>query len=125
MRPEPTPKRLERGRMVSGALGSDASYGFTGAFLVKGPRGKMLRIISNTGETADGWEHVSVSTDTRTPRWDEMCFVKNLYWDDDETVIQFHPPLADYVNFDPHCLHLWKPPYPVPLPDPILVGPKK
>jgi hypothetical protein len=59
-----------------------------------------------------GWEHVSVSVvthkGTRLPTWNEMCRVKDLFWEDTETVVQFHPPKADYVNTHPHVLHLWR-----------------
>ena len=108
---------------MTGAYGSTPDYGTTGAFLVMGPKGALLRIIASDGE---GWEHVSVSTDRRCPNWDEMCFVKDLFWCDDECVVQFHPPKAEYVNYHPNCLHLWKPVgLDVQMPPSILVGPKK
>lgn len=72
-----------------------------------------------------GWEHVSVSTDQRErcPSWQEMCIVKALFWDAEETVIQFHPPESEYVNNHPGCLHLWKcVSQEFPLPPSILVG---
>lgn len=54
-----------------------------------------------------------------------MCFVKDLFWSDDECVIQFHPPHSDYVNYHPHCLHLWNPiGIDIPLPDSHAVGPR-
>ncbi len=55
------------------------------------------------------WEHVSVSLKQRCPTWDEMCFVKDLFWADDEVVIQYHPAKSNYVNDFKTCLHLWKP----------------
>jgi hypothetical protein len=54
------------------------------------------------------WEHCSVSGQVRTPDWDEMCFVKKCFWDDDETVVQFHPAESDYINFHDHTLHMWR-----------------
>ena len=55
----------------------------------------------------------------------EMCFVKDLFWDDEETVVQFHPPRSEYVNYHPYCLHLWKQvATKVDLPPSIFVGPK-
>lgn len=45
----------------------------------------------------------------RTPVWDEMHWVKTLVWQDDECVMQLHPPQSRYVNCHPYCLHLWKP----------------
>jgi hypothetical protein len=51
---------------------------------------------------------VSVPGSTRTPNWPEMCFVKGLFWDDEECVVQFHPSRSEYVNNHRGCLHLWK-----------------
>jgi hypothetical protein len=114
--------KLEDGRIRDGPFGSDASYGLTGAFLVMGPTGARLKIVASDGE---GWEHVSVSAERRTPNWTEMCFVKDLFWRDDECVIQYHPPKSEYVNCHPYCPHLWKPlDLPLPMPPSILVGPK-
>lgn len=85
----------------------------------------MLRIVSSAAEAgdtlADGWEHVSVSTERRIPNWTEMCFVKNLFWDEEDCVVQFHPPASRYVNRHPYCLHLWRHAS-FPLPPMYLVG---
>jgi hypothetical protein len=56
----------------------------------------------------EGWEHVSVSKENGVPWWKEMCFVKDLFWDDDDLVVQFHPAKKDYVNIAKNCLHLWR-----------------
>ena len=98
---------LESGRIRQGEYASDPSYGLTGAFFIKGPQGAPLVIIASDGL---GWEHVSVSTRDRCPTWEEMCFVKDLFWSQDECVLQFHPPKTDYINHHPYCLHLWKRP---------------
>jgi len=85
-----------------------------GAFIIVGPMGRELRIIADDGANlADppgsrGWEHVSVSLKTRAPNWAEMSFVKDLFWREDETVVQFHPRKEQYINLHPHCLHLWR-----------------
>lgn len=68
-------------------------------------QGRNLAVIASDG---DGWEHVSVSLPNRCPNWPEMCFIKNLFWNDDEVVVQIHPAKSDYVNNHPYCLHLWK-----------------
>jgi hypothetical protein len=118
-------ERLEAGRIRTGAWASDLSYGPTGAFDVSGPCGLRLHIVANVANLfSDGWEHVSVSTIRRTPNWREMCFVKELFWDDDEVVVQFHPAKSDYVNNHPHCLHLWRHVDGFPTPPPMLVGNK-
>ena len=57
-----------------------------------------------------GWDHVSVSPIKRNvPSWDEMCRVKDMFWNEDEVVVQYHPRKSDYVNICKNCLHLWKP----------------
>ena len=59
-------------------------------------------------EDGDGWDHVSISRrDRRTPRWNEMCQIKDLFWNEDKTVVQFHPKKSEYVNLHESCLHLW------------------
>jgi hypothetical protein len=79
-----------------------------------------LRVIASDG---GDWEHVSVSLPTRCPTWDEMCFIKNLFWDEEDTVIQYHPSKKNYVNNHPYCLHLWRPTnLIIPTPPTIFVG---
>lgn len=120
------PAKLENGRVSGGAWGSTSADAMTGAFIITGPNGAKLRILSSGADTQFGWEHVSVSLDWRTPRWDEMSFVKDLFWGEDECVVQYHPPRLDHVNHHPFCLHLWKPTSAeIPRPPTHLVGPKQ
>lgn len=123
------PEKLEAGRVRSGPAASSPSWGAYGQFFVQGPCGEKLCIVASGADADDalsqGWEHVSVSTRRRCPNWIEMCFVKELFWEPSECVIQFHPPQSEYVNNHPNCLHLWKPTKcDVPLPPSILVGVK-
>lgn len=67
---------------------------------------KMLDFIFSWGE---GWEHLSVSTPRKCPSWDQMCKMKDIFWNDDEVCIEYHPRKSDYVNMHPFCLHIWKP----------------
>jgi hypothetical protein len=71
-----------------------------------------------------GWEHVSVSLyKRRCPTWDEMCMVKELFWDADDCVIQFHPTRNENISMHDFCLHLWRPiEKEFPRPDSIMVG---
>lgn len=100
------PANMEKGRLTTGEMGSDASYGFNGVFVVRA-EGIPVQIICSTG---GGWEHVSVRPmrKQRTLTWEEMCYVKWLCWREDEWVVQFHPAKSDYVNNDPCVLHMWK-----------------
>lgn len=70
-----------------------------------------------------GWDHVSMSFRNRVPSWDEMCWLKDAFFDEDEVVIQFHPAKKDYINTHPYCLHLWKKQgYEIPTPPSLFVG---
>jgi len=71
-------------------------------------RGELLRVISSGIGEKNGWEHVSVSLSNRCPTWDEMAYIKNLFWKEDETVVQFYPKKSKYKNLMPFCLHLWR-----------------
>lgn len=80
-----------------------------------------LRFIASW---SGGWDHVSVSRRDRCPTWDEMHAVKRLFFDDDEAVMQLHPPAATWRNAHPYCLHLWRPQdSEIPLPPPLMVAP--
>lgn len=80
----------------------------------------FLRIIASDGA---GWEHVSVSLPDRIPSWQEMCLVKNLFWGDEDIVMQLHPAKSDYINNHHFCLHLWRPTNDtIPTPPSVMVG---
>jgi hypothetical protein len=114
-------KMPEQYRVRSGAMASDKSFGNNGAFVIDFEHYQFF-VIASDGE---GWEHISISLigKKRTPSWKEMCYFKDLFWDKDEAVVQFHPPESDYVNNHDFCLHLWKPKnYNLILPPSILVG---
>lgn len=78
----------------------------------------FLSVISDDG-IKTGWEHVSfklvrksrkrLMVVERTPTWSEVCEVKDIFWQEDECVMQIHPPKQFYVNTHPYVLHLWKP----------------
>lgn len=96
----------------------------------------LFHVIFSEGE---GWEHLSVTLVQvktqaskkvlkpveRCPTWPEMVFLKDLFWNPTECVVQYHPPMSAYVNNHPFCLHLWKPSPgspEIPTPPDILVG---
>ena len=58
-----------------------------------------------------GWEHVSVCPYKKhiIPSWEDMCRIKDMFWGDEERVVQFHPAKSKYINLMPNCLHLWRP----------------
>lgn len=109
-------------------LASDDSYGNAGFFII--PHYKITDYFFGVqASDGEGWEHVSVSLTTkkksvdRCPTWQEMCFIKSMFWDDTDTVIQYHPAKENYVNMHEFVLHLWRPVgIDLPLPHPLLVG---
>jgi len=132
-------KPLEKFRLTNaGSWSSDSSCRNNGAFhlpLLKAADGTIvlsgdqnishctLAIVVSDGE---GWDHVSVSLPNRCPSWEEMCFVKDLFFEPHEAVMQLHPPRSEYVNYHKFCLHLWRPYNKrIPLPPSIFVGPKE
>lgn len=126
----PFSDELEGLRQRSAVIESATGDRF-GLFRVPVSASRAAIVIVSNGRDADAgpdeppvvpWEHVSVrvvkyqrtaggklkQTD-ETPSWDVMCRIKDLFFDEDETVLQFHPPKRDYVNIHPNVLHLWKP----------------
>ena len=89
-----------------------------GCFIVPANKGAGLRelhIIASEEDPENGiyWQHASVSLEGTfdCASWEEMCIVKSLFWDENECVVQFHPPAKDYINYinvHPGVLHLWR-----------------
>ncbi len=89
-----------------------------GAFVIPIKTAKIC-VIASSGMD---WDHVSASMRFRCPTWGEMCIIKRLFFRDDEEVMQLHPPLSNYKNLHPYCLHLWRPHHDkIPMPPLILV----
>ncbi len=109
----------EQFRVKKGVMASDESFGNNGYFVIP-HESYDLNIIASDGQ---GWEHVSVSMPLRTPNWKQMCFIKEMFWEGTDCVVQYHPPESDYVNNHEHCLHLWRSlDVDMPRPGSILVG---
>jgi hypothetical protein len=132
---------------------TDPSFGNNGFFVIPHHRIQdyQYNCIASDGE---GWQHVSITLSkiTRKPgkvirdargnkskqiilesgpvercaTWEEMCYIKSIFWADEDCVIQFHPAKADHVNMHQFCLHLWRPTEQTfPTPDPLMVGYKQ
>lgn len=99
---------LDKFRVKSGLFSSplSAPYGF---FFIPIKIGQTpVKVMCSPFDGENEWEHVSVSLPARCPTWNEMCFIKELFWGHEDTVIQFHPPRSEYVNNHEFCLHLWR-----------------
>lgn len=124
--------RLESYRIVNGPLRTEAGEK-RGMFLaMPGPCGERLTIVADDGtderepDVLLGWEHVSVSIGRRMPNWLEMDFVKRLFWNDEQCVVQYHAPRSQWVNNMSTCLHMWRwTRGEFPMPDSLLVGVKE
>lgn len=115
-------------RLKHGPLASSASDGNNGFLKIPHYRIKNYSLYCQITD-GEGWEHVSVSVgekgkkQSRCPTWEEMCWVKNQFWDDTDCVIQFHPAKEEYVNMHPWVLHLWRPTnQAIRIPDKLMVG---
>ena len=97
----------------------------TGVFRVPTGLGLNEGNISFTviASSGDGWDHVSVSLPHRCPKWDEMEYIKRMFFKENEVAMQLHVPPKDHVNIHAFCLHLWRPiDKEIPLPPSIMVG---
>lgn len=103
----------------------------------------LFLVLASTGL---GWDHVSITiwkntykktridrktikTETipvnveRCPTWEEMCFIKELFFEPTECAVQYHPPMADYISNHKWCLHIFKPQEMLlPMPPSVMVG---
>lgn len=113
---------LDKFRMKTGPWGTSMGEPY-GLFFIPFKYGATpLKVLASPFDKGE-WQHVSVSLPGRCPTWDEMNFIKGLFWDDEELVIQFHPPKSEYINNHPFCLHLWRnTEKEIPMPPSILVG---
>ena len=113
-------------RRLAWERATDERYGCNGNFILPPRQGnRELWCIVSDGE---GWEHVSVHARSpkgpAIPNWEEMCYVKGLFWEPEDVVMQLHPRESQYCNNHPHVLHLWRPNDGTAIPEPpsILVG---
>lgn len=54
------------------------------------------------------YDHVSIAPKRRTPTWEEMCKVKDMFFYDEEECYQVFPKKSEYVNLHKYCLHIWR-----------------
>lgn len=105
------PEEIEKYRSVdkSGVLAyfSTTKGDQFGLFYIPVFKGSFKKFCVLVAPTSEDWQHVSVSLPDRCPTWDEMNFIKELFWGEDEIVVQFHPTKSEYVNNHRYCLHLW------------------
>lgn len=91
-------------------MNADERGGVAQVLLLSSKKQKYATVIWSIDSDSNGeiWEHVSVSFSGRDPTWEEMCEVKNMFFQPEEECVQFHPKASEYVNIHPHCLHIWR-----------------
>lgn len=81
-------KNIEEIKQTSGLIiKKEKSNGFGGTYCIfeyKNGKAKLRQQLHFIFSWACGFEHLSVSTPTRIPTWDEMCIMKDIFWRDDE-----------------------------------------
>lgn len=131
----------EQYRLRTGPLGSRKEDGNNGSFFLPPiSMDWMFAVIASDGPDESPWEHVSVhmrdrrdmdagsraqrQPRMRVPGWAEMCYIKNIFWDPEDCVIQYHPAESSYVSIHDYVLHLWRPVgIELPTPPLELIGP--
>lgn len=98
--------RLKADELMLYGVNGDGTCGIFKVFV----HGKSFRVVASSG---GGWDHVSVSPGNpnrqKCPTWEEMCAIKDMFFEKEEVAIQYHPAESEYVNMHPYCLHLWRP----------------
>lgn len=113
--------KAEKFRETKGIFASHLGDQFGKFWIKMSPIALPLQVLVAPAD--EEWQHVSVSIPNRCPTWQEMCFIKDMFWGEDEVVLQYHPRKSEYVNNHPYCLHLWRPNHiQIPEPPSIFVG---
>lgn len=82
---------------------ADSEDGF---FVVKNHGFREINVVVST---EGGWDLVSVMTRGSSPTWDEMCLVREIFFRDDETAIQYSVPKPERISTHKFALHWWRP----------------
>ncbi len=90
---------------------------FGGLLRLRSGKQRVFTVMVSTCEegSEEKYEHVSVSLygdRYKTPTWEEMCEVKDIFWTEEEEVHQIHPKKSEYIHGvgdKTNILHLWRP----------------
>lgn len=113
----------EKYREITGKLATTKEAGPNGVFHIPIYKdrfftGRQITIgnLQCIASNEKGWEHLTVAVVNnsksemakRKPTIDEIEKVKNLFWDDTDTVVIFFPDKTKYHNPFPTVVHLWR-----------------
>ena len=83
--------KLDQYRVPHPVWRQDSFFGSFKVFV----SGRAFYVLASVDEISKGdlWEHISVTpkNQKRCPTWDEMCAIKDMFFEDEEECIQFHP----------------------------------
>lgn len=120
-------------RTMGMKIKAEKSNGFGGSIFpieYKNGKAKIIqdydKVLNFIFSWACGFEHLSVSTTVKTPTWEQMCKMKDIFWNENEICMQLHPSKENYINNMPYCLHIWRPiNKEIPTPPNLMVGIRK
>jgi len=96
-------------KKATGKIIEQGEDGFACQLPRKGGYNYSLCVVLSWGM---GWDHVSVHAMHQkgnfTPFWEDMCYVKTLFFKPSETAVQYHPSSDVYINVHKNTLHLWR-----------------
>lgn len=91
-------------RVTQGVLATDRGHGNNGAFLIPATGHPAAVIASDQ----DGWEMVSIAHCERPLTLAEVDAIRDLFWSQDDVVIQFHFPHQDRKGQHRYAVKLWR-----------------
>lgn len=77
------------------------------AFLMDSPFDQVSLFV--LAGRLQGWEYVQVTAPDRCPTWEEMKWVKDCCWDNEDVCFQLHPAASRYINKSEFSLWIWRP----------------
>ncbi len=79
-----------------------------GIFEIPLNKKETVSVIADNGISFPEWEHLSVSTSKRFLTNEEIHFIKDIFFNDDEIVIQIYSKNNIVKSKKNYCIHLWK-----------------
>jgi len=79
--------------------------------------GEVHDVLVGGAWVAQRWLHLSMSYQSRLPRWPELVAAKEALLGVDRYAVQVCPPRDRYVNIQPNVAHLFAPVDAYPLPE--------
>lgn len=85
---------------------ADISKSMYGIFTIPVSETESAKIIADTGVVKPELEHVAILIDSRYPTLNELYYIKNLFFNDYETVTHYLKPTIESASR--FVVHLWK-----------------